>query len=332
MFRNCIIVVLCLVIDCMFGQKIRFLNAENQSPMKQLLILNSKKSFLGQTDENGAIEKSILAKEKRVLISHPSIDTDTLYVDKIQNDTYHLKPTKVYKIPEIIISKTQKDYLVIEGFFNGFVTNDGVFNIYIDGIIQYVFSVKSKKLEKQILKEYRSFVMESRHEVKKINDIIFDNIIRLPHPKRISNILKPSFKKHYHPLENETSYSIHRQKFNEKEWKFLGYVFYQWNFLDVYRFSGKSTSPQQLSGYDETFTFKLKHKKDKHFTQITSVAHFYPAEVKYLNKNELSKGLKFNRKKSNYRTQFWTEPYFNTTYQLLYQQFNSNLREMPNEN
>ena len=80
------------------------------------------------------------------------------------------------------------------------MTNNSEFNIFVDGIIEYVFDRKTGEYKSQIINEYRSFILESKDvNRKEISSFVFDSLLKLPELNLVSSALgsKSDFTKKY---------------------------------------------------------------------------------------------------------------------------------------
>lgn len=325
------------VLNFLYSQKIKFTSFEKQNPVEGILIINKTGEYITKTDINGEVDKNLI-QDKFYILSHPTLNTDTLFVDRISNNEYKVHQIKEMKIPEVVIKNSAKDYIVSRGFFNSYVTNNGEFNIYIDGIIEYVFDRKTNELKKSNVIEYRTFLVENAKEKanrKKASTFVFDNLVKLPNLSIIENIKnedEKKFVKKYYENSNETIFQYNNELLTDKEIKFLGIVFADVHHSEIINFKGDNSKISNLLNFSYTHSLKLKHKSEPNFAKLIIVSNYYPKENFYKNKNELSKGVKFKRDISNFKTNYWKNESISSIFDFLSSKFKENFKQSKNVN
>ena len=189
------------------------------------------------------------------------------------------------------------------------MTNNSEFNIFVDGIIEYVFYSKTGEYKSQIINEYRSFILESKDvNRKEISSFVFDSLLKLPELNLVSSALgsKSDFTKKYDQQADKTIFAYHKSKYTEEEFKFLGYVFKDSRRDDIISFDSNNPKISRLISFGTSSGISLKHKSEEQFSKLMLIRNFYPTEMYFKNKKELEKGVKFNR---------WASFYQNTTFQ-----------------
>lgn len=311
-----------------FAQKFTIKSLEGNAGIDGVLVINKTGELVGKTDLNGEIQPTQNLTDDWYILNHQSIDNDTLFIKKIVNNEYKIKQIRETKIEEIIIKPSEKKFLVLEGYFNGFVTNNGEFNIFVDGIIQYVFDRKKNKLKNYTILEYRTFLLRGNKENSKdVSSLVFDGVLKMPNMKLLNNIEKEGLKKIYNPEKKQTIIEINDSALTEKEFRIFGYVFTEFKEDEIYNFEGTSIQPNRLTNYSKSYSLKLKHKSENEFSNILNVSNFYVSDIMFQNKDELEKGVSFNREKSNYTSDFWKDDRFNSMYLFLSKRFKSNFQE-----
>ncbi len=318
-----------LLFNLINAQKIKFVFFNNEIPVDGAAVISTSGNFIGTTDTNGEIEKSLLKDEKSIIINHPASDSETVLLQE-NSDIYVIKKIRETKIPEIRIKSSDKDFVVSRGYFNCYVSNSGEFNIFVDGIMEYVFDRKTNKLKNSIIIEYRSFVLENSNENRKeVSSVIFNTLVQLPDLKNLRDL--SDYSKTYGNKSDETFYTFSKSRLQEKELKFLGYVFHNTISNEVFIFDGTNAKPVTLRNYNKTESVEIKHKSEERFSKIAIISNYYPSEIDYKNKNELSKDVKFNKDFSNYSTNFWSDESYTSIYNFLAKKFKENFVQKPNK-
>lgn len=315
------------------AQKIVVKNTQNKQALDYALLIKPNGEMYKQTDKNGEVDLSDAQNDEYFVLQHPKIEQDTLFVNQIENGVFWVDSLidKIDLNEAVVISKST-DFYVIEGYFYAYVLNDGEFNIYVDGIMQYVFDRKTNQYKENRLKAYRTFILEGVNEDRKeISSIVFDNFIELPHLKTIKKLNSDkSIVKTFDPQTNEMLYEVYSSILKDKEFKIFGYVFSDLQFSETYKFENEnSVFPRDLVAYRNQKSLELKHKKEDSFSQILSVAYFEPLRIAYLNKKDLGEKVKFSRTKSHYTEEFWVDNSNNNLYEFLHSKFNENFKQQP---
>ncbi len=298
-----------LIANCCFSQSIKILSLEDNLPIEGVVLMSASGEYLCKSDVNGEMDESLVKNKDFLLINHPLIDTDTLFVNKIIKGEFKVKAIKETKIPEVNIVTSTKDFIIVKGYFNSYVTNNSEFNIFVDGIIEYVFDRKTGEYKSQIINEYRSFILESKDvNRKEISSFVFDSLLKLPELNLVSSALgsKSDFTKKYDQQADKTIFAYHKSKYTEEEFKFLGYVFKDSRRDDIISFDSNNPKISRLISFGTSSGISLKHKSEEQFSKLMLIRNFYPTEMYFKNKKELEKGVKFNR---------WASFYQNTTFQ-----------------
>lgn len=308
---------------------------ENNSPIEGVVLMNKAGEYLGQTNINGEMDESLTKNTQFLLLNHPLLMTDTLFVNKIANGEYKVKAIKEVKIPEVNIVASNKDFIIIKGYFNSYVTNNSELNIFVDGIAEYVFDRKTGSYKSQIINEYRSFILEKKDSNRKeISSFVFDNLLKLPELNLVSSALgsKNDFTKKYDQQADKTIFTYHKSKYTEEEFKFLGYVFKDSRRDDVISFDSNNPKPSKLITFGTSSGISLKHKSEEQFSKLMMIRNFYPKEIYFKNKGELEKGVKFNRNVSDFKTEYWKQDSNASFYEFLSEKFKDSFKQKENKN
>lgn len=311
-----------------YGQEIQFLSPDHQ-PIKDLIIINNDGKLIATTNDEGKISKEKLSDSKFIIPNHRAFEQDTLWVNSIQNNQVTLKKIREQQIPEVNIPNPNKDFISISGYFNTYVTNNGEFNIYIDGMIEYVVDKKSNKIKDKILKEYRSFILKSTEQNrKKIASIVFDFYTDPPKMEHLVELLngESKFKKNNNLATNEIDFHSQKSTLTDKEMKLFGYVFHQLNNNYTYTFGAEPIAAKNLLQHNQIISMELKHKSENEFTSLKFYSNFYPIEIAFKNKNELEKGIKFNKNKSQFTNKYWENEQNASVFKILSTRFKENFQ------
>ena len=311
-----------------FSQNIQFLNKDKQ-PLEGVLLIDNTGKYVGTTDEEGKIPDENIKNSDYIIANHRTVQQDTIYTKDIKNGVVFLNSIREKLIPEVVVKNTDKEYICISGYFNGYTINNNEFNAYIDGIVEYVIDKKTNKIKDKIIKEYRSFILESNNENRKVvSSVVFDRELKVPEMKRLKDIVDNT--SNYTKLENtpqkEMTYVAEKNLLENKEFKLFGYVFTDFFMKGTYTFSGDKTTPKNLVQHSFYTRMKAKHKTENDFAVLQFTNNFYPNEVSFKNKNELEKGVKFDKNKSQYSTKYWENDENAAVYKILSSKFKENFK------
>ncbi len=327
-----------LIINFFFSQTVKIISSDDSAPIEGVVLMNKAGEYLGKTNVNGEIDESLAKNTDFLLMNHPLIIADTLFINKIVNGEYKTKTIKETKIPEVNIVSSNKDFIIVKGYFNSYVTNNSEFNIFVDGIIEYVFDRKTGQYKSENIREYRSFILDKKKDEsrKEVASYVFDDLLKLPEMKVI-NLLNDSennFNKIYSETDNKTIYVRTINRLTDKEFKLFGYVFKNGHRENILTFDGELSkpSPNRLSNFSNSNSISVKHKSEEVFSKIIVVGNFYPAEIFFKNKNEIVKGVKFDREISNYKTRYWEQDSNASFYEFLSRQFKDSFKQKENKN
>ncbi len=325
---------LLLLMNFCYSQKIKLLSSQTKSPIEGILLIKKNGEIVAKSDINGEIEKSSIATDDYYLLNHPTIETDTLFTKKITNNQYLVKQVREFTIPEVKVQNSQKKYVIVRGYFNSYVTNNGEFNIFVDGIMEFVFDRETDKLKDKNILEYRTYNVENKKwDGKEMGTFVFDQNIKLPELKKINNLSEEkNTNKVYNSVQDITLYETNLAKLENKEFKLFKFVFTNFQQDEMYQFQGTKTKPTTLTNYSITTSLKLKLKTENDFSTLVFTSNFYPSSLSFKDKNEWTKGVNFDRKVSNYKTKFWEEDNFAKIYQFLSTKFKNNFVESKNIN
>ena len=121
-------------------------------------------------------------------------------------------------------------------------------------------------------------------------------------------------------------------KLTDKELKFLGYAFTDVQRLEIVNCKGENAKINNILNFSETNSIKIKHKSEQDFSKIITISNYYPKEIIYKNKDELSKGVKFKRDISNFKTNYWQNEAISSVFEFLSSKFKENFKQSKNVN
>ena len=327
-----------LIINFFFSQTVKIISSDDNTPIEGVVLMNKSGEYLGKTNVSGEMDESLTKNTDFLLMNHPLIIADTLFINKIVNGEYKAKTIKETKIPEVNIVSSTKDFIIVKGYFNSYVTNNSEFNIFVDGIIEYVFDRKTGQYKSENIIEYRSFILDKKKDEnrKEVASYVFDDMLKLPEMKVI-NLLNNSgndFSKIYSETDNKTIYVRTINRLTDKEFKLFGYVFKNGHRENILTFEGELSkpSPNRLSNFSNSNSMSVKHKSEEVFSKIIIVGNFYPTEIFFKNKNEMLKGVRFDREVSNYKTKYWEQDSNASFYEFLSKQFKDSFKQKENKN
>jgi hypothetical protein len=308
------------------AQNIQFVNAKKQA-LEGILLINDEGKMIGITDSEGNIPENALGKSQFILLNQRNLDQDTIWIKDIKENQVIVRNIREQIIPEIVID-TKKEFLTITGYFTSYVVNTGEFNIFVDGIMEVVLDRKTNKLKKTLVKEYRSFILEdTKTDHKVVSSIVFDNLTELPKLEDLPKILNESTeKKKTNAANGEINYEQEKSLFTKKEFKLFGFVFKDFFIKVNYTFDKDPATNKNLVQYNRTISAEIKHKTENEFAHLQIYSNFYPQDIGFKNKNEWEDGVKFNKEKSQYKTQYWLNEENASIYRTLSSHFKENFK------
>lgn len=321
--------------NLLFAQIITVKSNQNQQVVDNVIVINPIGEVIGVTDLDGKVDLTDWLNEEYLVLQNPNIVSDVFYINQITDGVIWVETfDNEVILDEAVLKSSQKDYYVLEGYFYAFVLNEREFNIYVDGIMQFVYDRKTNKFKERIIKEYRTFLLENVNENRKeVSTMVFDYYLELPNLKDLREIEKSANKiVKYNEEIDETLFEDTKTALEEKEFRLFGYVFTDMKEVITADFWGKEEmNPKKLINYKHNFTLHLKHKKEGEFSALNVVSNFHPTAMMHLNRKELEKGVRFRRTKSDYKTEYWLDNSSANLYQYLKNTFKSNFVEQPNQ-
>lgn len=321
------------------AQEITIINSINKNTIDNVLIFNKFGKYLGKTDISGKFKKTYIENLTDFVILHPTIKMKTISSSNIVNNEIAIEQTYEQPTPKIDKNNSHKEYVVLKGFFTTYATTNGILDSYTDGIVEYVFEKKINTYKNHVIKEYRNFNYKNYNyrdynSKNKTSLITFSGISQFPVLNNMDYL--KNFKKHTYKNFNSEQNNLFIIKSsdslnNENSKKCLGYIFNNYYYETSYKFSGDQIDLFELSNFSHTITLDAKHKKENDFKNYSSIVNFYPLEIKYLDKNEIEKGVKLNSKKSKYTSNYWQNNYFSYLIDYLSQKSLYDISFMKNE-
>lgn len=89
---------------------------------------------------------------------------------------------------------------------------------------------------------------------------------------------------------------------------------------------GSQKNLRDFLEYNEVAFVKLKHKSEQNYNQIILYNNFYPTELDFSNNNDIE-SVKFDKEKSNYKTQYWQDTSFPNMQTIFSSFFKDDLKE-----
>jgi hypothetical protein len=309
-----------------FAQNVQFVNKQN-IPVEGIVLIDNHGKMVGSTNIEGNVPLQNLDKSDFIILSHPSLEQDTIYIKDIKGNKVVVNPIREQKITEVAIKNSDKEYLTITGYFNTYITNNGEFNGYVDGIMETVVDRKTNKVKDNTIKEYRSFILEKKEETtKEVSSMVFE-MNKTPKLNYLKDAISKEGKyKLTNSINNEIISQFKKSIFTEKELKFFGYRLFNENFIESFVFSDNKLQPKNLVFYKREISMDVKHKSEEKYNRLNIYTNFYPNEMSFKNKNELEKGVKFDREKSQFKTKYWEDENNAGIYKILSAQFKENFK------
>ena len=162
----------------------------SKNPIDNVLIFNKSGKYLGKTDLDGKFEKNQIENLTDFVILHSAIKTDTITLSNIVNDEIAVKQIREQPVTKIYKNNSNKEFIIIKGFFTIYNTADGVLTNYTDGIVQYIIDKKTNEYKNYVIQEYRNFSYKDRYLQENAPLITFSGITQFPVLDNIEAIKK----------------------------------------------------------------------------------------------------------------------------------------------
>ena len=233
----------------------------------------------------------------------------------------------------VIANDKPAKYMYVRGGFNVYMLVNKQLNVYADGILTYVFNNKNRKLKSTKIEQYRVFLKSSENQDRKnIGSLVYDTFLEEPELKKALNKLDKIDKNNrYKEIElngkNKIQYAF--TALEDKPLKLFGYQFFDFDYLHAITFQTESRNLKNFQEYNEVYNFKLKHKSEPEFHQLTRHSNFIPTEISFGDTDNLPNN-KLKTDKSSYTFDYWKANNFPNMQPVFSSFFKDSLQEQPN--
>ncbi len=311
----------CLIIK---SQEVTILTEETHLPVQGIILLDDQYEYVGITDLEGTVQWDQSSLDSQYyLIDNPQIESDTLYLNQLKNNTFYVRELESIQLNDLAVTNSPKEYLIIEGYFTDYVTNDHSFNIFVDGIMRVVVNNKTFKIKDTEVLQYRVFKLKETSDPnsKELDEMIFDTRVELPSLKVLKNYDRYAHKITKHPLSDngKTRYTYYSK--NEDFYiKVLGYEFSNYLYRDSYILEEDNIENlRSLQKIINESAIDVKHKNEKEYNTLREYNQFYTIDSYYLSKKELKArpDVKFKSSNSYFTEDYWSQEKFATAYKAM---------------
>ncbi len=297
------------------AQTITFISQNTNLPLPKVSVFGIDGNILAISDIEGKIDKSLISKDQenfQLIFENESIAT--LPYSAFENSILKLNDRTKNIEPVIIKNGKPAKYIIITGNFTSYVTLNKKLSCYADGIVSYVFEQKSGKLKSTNVLQYRIYTLKNAtNEKKNTSTWAYESFLKVPELKKAGDL--EAYKSKKATIKNlqtndKDVVEIGGSALSEKEFGILGYRFYDFNMLLGISF--EKNSKKQLRNLLDFYTktnLKLRHKSEENYNQIISYNNFYTTEIDFSDDKNIE-DVKFNKDKSNYKTEYWKDSAF----------------------
>lgn len=317
-----------------FCQDIKLVSSVSGQPLSGVTVLSERGDVLAISDVEGTILKSALEPlQGTYVLIYENYEIARVGAADLSQQVIRLQD-RVSEIPAVVISAKKSKYLNVKGYFNVYITINRELNVYADGVATYIFDNDSKKLRSVSIEQYRTFTKSTENQDrKKVASMVYTSSLKVPELDEIGKIQQKlqKGKSKYKELEsgNQTRMQIHQTALQERAFSILGYRFYDFEYLNAASFEKGTSDLKNFLAYAEQINFKLKHKSEPDYHQMTKYANFLPTEISYSNSIN-STQIKLDPDKSHYSEAYWKETGFPDMQQVFRSFFEKSLHEGPN--
>lgn len=333
MKRNYLLLTLFLFLFSFIqAQTITFVSEQTNKPLPKVSVFGKDGSILAYSDIDGKIDKqSIAPSQEKFQLVYNNFPVATLSYSELNHDVIKIND-QVKEIETIVIKNSKPaKYIVIKGNFNAYVTVNGKLNSYADGLVTYIFDNKTKNLKSANVEQYRVFrLVEPKNEKKETSSWDYGNSLKIPKLKNVGNPEEYKTKRNtIKELKGDRKDQIEvtGAALQEKEFSLFGFRFF--DIITILNMSFEKGSEKNLRDfleYNEVAFVKLKHKSEPNYNQIILYNNFYPTELDFSNNNDIE-SVKFDKEKSNYKTQYWQDTSFPNMQTIFSSFFKDDLKE-----
>lgn len=314
------------------AQTITFVSEQTNKPLPKVSVFGKDGSILAYSDIDGKIDKqSIAPSQEKFQLVYNNFPVATLSYSELNQDVIKIND-QVKEIETIVIKNSKPaKYIVIKGNFNAYVTVNGKLNSYADGLVTYIFDNKTKNLKSSNVEQYRVFrLVEPKNEKKETSSWDYGNSLKIPKLKNVGNPEEYKTKRNtIKELKGDRKDQIEvtGAALQEKEFSLFGFRFFDIKtILNMSFEKGSEKNLRDFLEYNEVAFVKLKHKSEPNYNQIILYNNFYPTELDFSNNNDIE-SVKFDKEKSNYKTQYWQDTSFPNMQTIFSSFFKDDLKE-----
>ncbi|HBV15470.1 hypothetical protein [Chryseobacterium carnipullorum] len=314
------------------AQTITFVSEQTNKPLPKVSVFGKDGSILAYSDIDGKIDKqSIAPSQEKFQLVYNNFPVATLSYSELNQDVIKIND-QVKEIETIVIKNSKPaKYIVIKGNFNAYVTVNGKLNSYADGLVTYIFDNKTKNLKSANVEQYRVFrLVEPKNEKKETSSWDYGNSLKIPKLKNVGNPEEYKTKRNtIKELKGDRKDQIEvtGAALQEKEFSLFGFRFFDIRtILNMSFEKGSEKNLRDFLEYNEVAFVKLKHKSEPNYNQIILYNNFYPTELDFSNNNDIE-SVKFDKEKSNYKTQYWQDTSFPNMQTIFSSFFKDDLKE-----
>ncbi|SHN03849.1 hypothetical protein SAMN05444360_12920 [Chryseobacterium carnipullorum] len=314
------------------AQTITFVSEQTNKPLPKVSVFGKDGSILAYSDIDGKIDKqSIAPSQEKFQLVYNNFPVATLSYSELNQDVIKIND-QVKEIETIVIKNSKPaKYIVIKGNFNAYVTVNGKLNSYADGLVTYIFDNKTKNLKSANVEQYRVFrLVEPKNEKKETSSWDYGNSLKIPRLKNVGNPEEYKTKRNtIKELKGDRKDQIEvtGAALQEKEFSLFGFRFFDIRtILNMSFEKGSEKNLRDFLEYNEVAFVKLKHKSEQNYNQIILYNNFYPTELDFSNNNDIE-SVKFDKEKSNYKTQYWQDTSFPNMQTIFSSFFKDDLKE-----
>ena len=314
------------------AQTITFVSQQTNKPLPKVSVFGKDGSILAYSDIDGKIDKqSIAPSQEKFQLVYNNFPVATLSYSELNQDVIKIND-QVKEIETIVIKNSKPaKYIVIKGNFNAYVTVNGKLNSYADGLVTYIFDNKTKNLKSANVEQYRVFrLVEPKNEKKETSSWDYGNSLKIPKLKNVGNPEEYKTKRNtIKELKGDRKDQIEvtGAALQEKEFSLFGFRFFDIKtILNMSFEKGSQKNLRDFLEYNEVAFVKLKHKSEQNYNQIILYNNFYPTELDFSNNNDIE-SVKFDKEKSNYKTQYWQDTSFPNMQTIFSSFFKDDLKE-----
>ena len=323
--RSILLLVFLLLTNFIFAQTITFVSANTNKPLPKVSVFGKDGDLLGISNIDGMIDRSLITKDQENFqLIYDNISLKTLSYEDFSDPIIKLND-RTKDIEAVTIKKGKgAKYMIIKGNFTSYVTLNKKLNSYADGIVTYVFDLKSHKLKSANVQQYRIYNLKDPKNEKKLTATWdYKSFLQIPDLKKIGNLEKYENKntviKELKGSDRD-QVEISGEFLKEKEFALFGYRLY--DITNVLNISFEKDSKKQLRDlqeYNQVSAIKIRHKSEPAYNQIMYHQNFYPTEIDLADEKNIG-DVKFDKDKSNFTEKYWENTSF-PDLQLIFSSF-----------